>query len=183
MAKRWLTHPKTVASIAPSGPALADKMASLIPAGPGWVLEVGPGTGAITAGLFRAGMRDQVWALEKDPVLAAVFRHAYPSVRLIEGDATHLATIALEKGLLPIKAVVSSLGLLSMPASVVESFAENLSQLLPPGAPWIQYSYGRKSPVPSSVLERGGWVAKAHGTVLANLPPARVWTFVRSPLP
>lgn len=155
-------------------------MASLVPPGPGCVVEVGPGTGAITEGLVRAGLAGQVWALEKDTVLAQVFRRAHPAIGLVVGDATALAEIVAQEHMGPVKAVVSSLGLLSMPAPVVEAIAEAFAEVLPAGAPWIQYSYGRKSPLPRRLREAQGWQAVSHGTVWANLPPAQVWTFVRS---
>ncbi len=180
LARRWLQNPKGVATVAPSGPALADRMASLVPPGPGAVVEIGPGTGAITGGLVRAGLGPQVWALEMDPVLARLFRHAHPEIPLIEGDATRLTTLLAQDGIHSVKAIVSSLGLLSMPSPVVSAIADAFAAALPPDAPWIQYSYGRKSPVPPEILARHGWKATPHGTVLANLPPARVWTFMRS---
>ena len=155
-------------------------MASLVPPGPGCVVEVGPGTGAITEGLIRAGLGDQVWALEKDPVLAQVFHRAHPTIALVVGDATALAHMVTQEHMGPVKAVVSSLGLLNMPAPTVAAIAGAIAAVLPAGAPWIQYSYGRKSPLPRRLREAQGWQAVSHGTVWANLPPAQVWTFVRS---
>lgn len=180
LARRWLKNPRGVASIAPSSPQLADKMAALVPSGPGPVVEIGPGTGAITAGLVRAGLARQVWALEMDPVLVRLFRHAHPGIPVVEGDATQLSLLLAREGVTEIKAIVSSLGLLNMPPAVVDAIADAFAEVLPPGAPWVQYSYGRKPPVPPAVLARGGWKATPHGTVLANLPPARVWTFTRA---
>ena len=47
-------------------------------------------------------------------------------------------------------------------------------ELLPPGAPFIQFSYALVPPIaPEPELfsvERSGWILK-------NLPPARVWVY------
>lgn len=47
-------------------------------------------------------------------------------------------------------------------------------ELLPPGAPFIQFSYALVPPIPAEPelfsIERSGWI-------LRNLPPARVWVY------
>ncbi len=53
------------------------------------VVEVGPGLGTLTSALLEA--QAEVWAVEKDEVLAAYLRTTlapnYPSLHLLEGDA------------------------------------------------------------------------------------------------
>jgi phospholipid N-methyltransferase len=51
----WLRSPRQVGAVAPSGVRLASAMAGEVPPGPGIVLELGGGTGSITAGpaVFR----------------------------------------------------------------------------------------------------------------------------------
>lgn len=49
------------------------------------VLDVGAGSGVITAALACAGGR--VWAIEVDPADAACLRRRLPGVRVVEGDA------------------------------------------------------------------------------------------------
>lgn len=53
------------------------------------VLEIGPGLGVLTRALLEAGA--EVTAIELDRDLAAWVREAYPTVRLIEGDAAKVA--------------------------------------------------------------------------------------------
>ena len=55
-------------------------------------LDLGAGRGALTAALVERGA--DVWAVERDPALAAVLRHRFrstPSVTVVEADARLLA--------------------------------------------------------------------------------------------
>lgn len=68
--------------------------------GPGdRIVEVGPGLGTLTAALLEAGA--EVWAVEKDPGLAAHLRAElaprFPGLRLIEGDAVEHPRAGLEE--------------------------------------------------------------------------------------
>lgn len=63
------------------------------------VVEVGPGLGTLTSALLGAGA--EVWAVEKDPVLAAHLRAtlgADPRLHLTEGDAVELPLAGLPAG-------------------------------------------------------------------------------------
>jgi len=72
--------------------AVVDRIVALAEIGPGTkVLEVGPGPGALTEALLRAGA--EVLAVELDRDVAAFLRERHagnPSFRLIEGDALAL---------------------------------------------------------------------------------------------
>jgi len=50
-----------------------------------WVVEIGPGEGALTAELARRAGR--LLALEVDPVLAAQLRPRFPAAEILEADA------------------------------------------------------------------------------------------------
>lgn len=52
------------------------------------VLEIGPGTGALTEHLVRTGAR--IIAIEKDHRLIGPLRQRFPTVELIEGDALRI---------------------------------------------------------------------------------------------
>ena len=55
--RRWLKNPGQLGAIAPSSARLANAMARQVPrGGSGPVIELGGGTGKITAGLLRAGI-------------------------------------------------------------------------------------------------------------------------------
>lgn len=56
--------------------------------GAGAILEIGPGTGALTARLLGLGL--PVGAVERDRELIPLLRHAFPALDLEEGDARRL---------------------------------------------------------------------------------------------
>lgn len=170
--QRMARNPRAVGAVSPASVALAEKMASLVdPRQPGCVLELGPGTGAITKALLRRGMPpERVLAVEADPTFARLLRARFPGLRVIEGDATDAEHV---EGLGPFSAIISSLPLLNFPNHERVGFVEAMLRLLPPGAPFVQYSYGVRPPLPRSSNLRVALAAK----VWRNLPPARIWIF------
>nr|WP_254447526.1 methyltransferase domain-containing protein [Sphingomonas sp. ID1715] len=138
---------------------------------PGRVLELGPGTGAITKALVRRGLgAERVLAIEADPTFARMLRSRFPRLEVIEGDATDAERL---DQLGPFNGIISSLPLLNFPAHDRIELVLTLLRLIPPGAPFVQYSYGVRPPLPRShELE----VALAE-QVWRNLPPARVWVY------
>jgi phosphatidylethanolamine/phosphatidyl-N-methylethanolamine N-methyltransferase len=99
----WLQKPLRIAAANPSGARLADAIARSIDlARPGPILELGAGTGSLTQGLVRAGCPpERIIALEREPPLVAVLRREFPTIRVIEGDATRIGDIspAMSNGL------------------------------------------------------------------------------------
>ena len=73
-----------------------------------------------------------------------------------------------------IAAIVSSLPLFNRSPANREKLLDQALDLLPPGGPFIQFSYALVPPIPDDptrfTLERTNWV-------VMNLPPARVWCY------
>jgi phosphatidylethanolamine/phosphatidyl-N-methylethanolamine N-methyltransferase len=170
--QRMARNPRAVGAISPASPALAEAMAAQVDFSmPGRVLELGPGTGAITRALIRRGLgSSRVLAIEADPTFARLLRGRFPDLEVIEGDATDAGRI---EALGPFNAIISSLPLLNFPVHERAALVLELLRLLPPGAPFVQYSYGVRPPLPRSADVRVTLVAK----VWRNLPPARIWVF------
>src|SRR5713226_8626504 len=59
------------------------------------LLEIGPGLGALTAELVKRAAR--VCAIEKDARLCEFLRQEFPTLELIEADATKVALPAVDK--------------------------------------------------------------------------------------
>lgn len=165
-------NPRAIGAISPASPALAEAMAAQVDFSiPGRVLELGPGTGAITKALIRRGLGpERVLAIEADEMFATMLRGRFPGLEVIEGDATDAGAIE-RRG--PFNAIISSLPLLNFPAHQRAALVLELLRLLPPGAPFVQYSYGVKPPLPRSADMRVTLADK----VWRNLPPARIWVF------
>ena len=55
-AREWARSPRLAGAVCPSGSALAEAMAARVPAGTGLVVDLGAGTGAVTAALLKKGI-------------------------------------------------------------------------------------------------------------------------------
>ena len=71
--REWFANPQRTGSVAPSSPKLAAAMARWLPSDPeSYVLELGPGTGAVTQALIERGLReDRLVAIENNPETGA----------------------------------------------------------------------------------------------------------------
>jgi phosphatidylethanolamine/phosphatidyl-N-methylethanolamine N-methyltransferase len=162
--------PRTVGAVAPSGPQLARAMAAQIN-GDGPVLELGPGTGAITQAIVARIGQERLTAIEFDSHLAAGVKARFPAVTVIEGDAFDLdRTLGHRK---PFAAILSGLPLLNFSMAERQRLIDGVVARLMPGAPFVQFSYGLHAPV---APPDGHYVTQA-ALALINVPPARVWVY------
>ena len=207
---RWLHSPMHVGSIAPSSRRLADAIARQVPMdSPGWIIELGGGTGVVTAALLRAGLAPgRLVVLERDPLLHKHLVERFPEVHAILGDAAKLADALRPLGIRPpgkaaaakaprgrsrgngsgngangkadesrVAAIVSGLPLLTFPRPLQDEIVRGAFAFLPPGAPFLQFTYGPMSPIPRERFKIEGRVAKR---IIANLPPASIWVYRRA---
>lgn len=174
--RQWLRRPLRIGAVAPSSRELADAMARLVPNPPqGPVVELGGGTGPITAALLGVGIpADQLYVIEREPQLHRHLQLRFPGVHVLNGDAAALTSLLHPLGVRQAAAVVSGLPLLSMKRSVQKAIIEESFAMLAPGAPYIQFTYGLFSPVSRRSF---GVVGRPEAVVLGNLPPARVWVY------
>jgi phosphatidylethanolamine/phosphatidyl-N-methylethanolamine N-methyltransferase len=173
--REWIANPQRTGSVAPSSPQLGAAMARWLPRNPdSYVLELGPGTGAVTDALLKAGLREnRLIAIEHNENLAKHLHKRYRHARIVAGDAWDLDKI-LKEGPHPVEsvgAVISSLPLLNFPKEKADDLARKIRAALEPRGRWVQYSY--------QIIKdrsRGGEHFKlvASQIVWLNLPPARV---------
>lgn len=176
--REWLVNPQRTGAVAPSSPQLAAAMARWLPRdSDSFVLELGPGTGAVTAALLKRGLReDRLVAIEKNPSLAKLLRKRFPRAHIITGDAWELEELLREhpEMIQSVGAVISSLPLLNFPKAEADALAKKIRSVLEPRGRWVQYSYqiikGRSRGADDFRLI-------ASKIVWWNLPPARVHVF------
>lgn len=175
-ARRLLRNPRQVSAVAPSSRFLARAMAQGLGSRTGHVVEFGPGTGQLTRAILAAGVAPGNLSLfELDPDFITHLRRDFPGV-----DVHHLGADRADEVVTPgVGAVVSGLPLLSMPAAVRQAIVAAAFRLLAPGAPFIQFTYGPKPPLPLDCMENLGLRVEAGAKVWLNLPPARVYRFYR----
>jgi phosphatidylethanolamine/phosphatidyl-N-methylethanolamine N-methyltransferase len=176
--REWMVNPQRTGSVAPSSPKLGAAMARWLPRDPeSYVLELGPGTGAVTEALIKRGLReDRLIAIEHNTNLAKHLRKRFPKAHIIAGDAWELDRLMAElpQPVASVGAVISSLPLLNFPHEKAEELAEKIRAVLDPRGRYVQYTYqiGRNR-------TRGANVFKmiASQIVWLNFPPARVSVF------
>jgi phosphatidylethanolamine/phosphatidyl-N-methylethanolamine N-methyltransferase len=176
--RSWMERPLQIGAVQPSGRALARTMASYVdPAAPGPVIEIGPGTGPVTAALLQRGVAaERLVLVEYSPEFCALLRERYPGVRVIEGDAYAIAKTLKELALAPATAVVSSLPLLTRPVEQRLDLLQQCFAVMRADGPYIQFTYATSAPIPS----RGeNYAATPSRRIWLNVPPARVWVYRR----
>ncbi|MCX6894497.1 MAG: methyltransferase domain-containing protein [Verrucomicrobia bacterium] len=173
--QEWLANPLRTGAIAPSSRMLAAAMACWLPTDPdSFVLELGPGTGAVTQALLQRGLReDRLVAIERNPKMAAVLHRRFPRAHIITGDAWHMDTLLRDHAeeIHSVGAVISSLPLLNFPPAEADALEKTICAILQPAGRFVQYSYHLGKPQPRG---NGHFQPVASTIVWRNLPPARV---------
>lgn len=174
--RSWAAKPLTTGAVSPSGRWLARAMAAAVdPAWEGTVVELGPGTGAVTAALLSRGVApERLLAIEYNPDFAEHIRGRFPGLCVTVGDAYQFGDALQRAGIDKVAAVVSSLPLFTQPPLRRRHLLDEAMTALDPGRPFIQFSYALVPPVPA---EAGRWTLDVSGWIVRNLPPARVWTY------
>ena len=180
---QWLKNPLRTAAVAPSSAELAAAMVAELPDDVRRVIELGGGTGAITEALLGAGIReDDLLVLELNEELHAHLHLRFPKVRVVLGDARSLPALASDDGYLdggPADAIVSGLGLLSMPPALQRDILEAAFSCLRPGGVFVQFTYRPAAPVADAVALEMGLQVRRGDFVLRNMPPATVYVYTR----
>lgn len=175
--RSWIEKPLHVGAVMPSGKVLARTIAQYVDtqsAGP--VVELGPGTGAITDAMIAHGVDPKRLVLvEFDPKFCALLRERYPQAAIIQGDAYHLET-TLSSLTEAASAIVSGLPLVTKPMLTRLKLIRDAFARLIPGGPFIQFTYSVVPPIPKSLP---GVQTQASERIWMNLPPARVWVYRR----
>lgn len=172
----WFKNPKNVGAVAPSGPVLSRTMAAIVDVSvEGPIVELGPGTGPVTAALLERGIDPtRLVLVEYDDAFCNTLRTKYPAVRVVQGDAFALGDTLAGHADAPLCAIVSSLPLLNFASEQRQRLIETAMKMLRPRAPFIQFTYGANSPLP---VESHLYETSASKRIWWNLPPARVWTY------
>ena len=180
---QWLKNPARTAAVVPSSRELAAAMLAELPPDARRVIELGGGTGALTRALLAHGIRgDALLVLELNEELHAHLHARFPAVRIEAGDARDLPDIALRTGYLDggsADAIISGLGLLSMPRDTQAAILRAAFACLRPGGRFIQVTYGPQAPVADDVAARLDLVVRRGEFVLRNVPPATVYVYTR----
>jgi len=174
--RSWIEKPLHVGAVMPSGRLLARTMAQYVEVkSEGPVVELGPGTGAITSALIDHGVdQKRLVLVEYNPGFCALLRDRYPQAKVVQGDAYSLRDTLWNVLSVPAAAMVSGLPLVTKPMLTRLKLIRDAFVALAPGAPFVQFTYSVAPPIPKSLP---GVSTEASERIWMNLPPARVWVY------
>ena len=137
--REFVRDPVHTAAIAPSSRGLAEAMVAAVPGvGHPTVVELGPGTGAITAAIQRKlSGRGRHVAIERQPCWASLLQQRFPGVDVVHGDVADLPAILAEHDADAADAVVSGLPW----AAYRGRLAVDLAGALAPSGVFTQFAY------------------------------------------
>ena len=174
--RSWIEKPLHMGAVMPSGKVLARTMAQYVDIkSEGPVVELGPGTGAITNALIEHGVdQKRLVLVEYNPGFCALLRDRYPHAKVVQGDAYALRDSLWNVLTTPASAVVSGLPLVTKPMLTRLKLVRDAFLALAPRAPFVQFTYSVAPPIPKSLP---GVSTEASERIWMNLPPARVWVY------
>lgn len=176
--KSWINSPKAMGAVLPTSNVTAKKMASLIDENTrDAVLELGPGTGAITKAILARGIKpEQLYSVEYSEEFIDDLKEDFKGVNVLHGNAFELDDVLPDLNGEKFNTVISAIPMLCFPVDQRIELLNDLFDRLHPGRPVVQISYGSKSPIPPSfsnyTVEPLDWIAR-------NFPPARLWVYRR----
>jgi phosphatidylethanolamine/phosphatidyl-N-methylethanolamine N-methyltransferase len=174
--RSWMEKPLATGAVMPSGKPLARAMAKCVdPKLEGPVIELGPGTGAVTAALVEHGIEpSRLVLVEFNPTFCRLLRTRYPEATVVQGDAYGIKRLLASLLRQPAAAVVSGLPLFTKPLKFRLRLLADAFTLLAAEAPFVQFTYAIVPPIPRSY---SGAHAQGSERIWLNIPPARVWVY------
>lgn len=182
--RQWLKNPLSIAALSPSGRQLARQMIAELPQNAERVVELGGGTGVFTQALLEHGIVPaELLVVELNEELHQLLMRRFPAVNVVCGDAQELAAIVRDSGFTDgasgVDAVVSGLGMLSIPRATQRAIVTGVFDVLRDGGCFIQFTYGPASPVSRELLNELGLKVERAGVAWLNVPPATVYVYRR----
>ncbi len=184
-----LRRPSTVGAVAPSSQRLASVLSSIVPRdGAPTVVELGPGTGAVSAVIARRlpqGARHL--AVELDPDMVAYLRRTRPGLEVVPGDARELGKLLAEHGVDRADAVICGLPWALFPDGVQTEILGEVSRAIGDTGAFTTFAYLQGMALPAARRFRATLRATfdevlVTATVWRNVPPAFVYV-CRRPRP
>ena len=177
-----LRKPGQIGAVAPSSPSLAGVIASVVPtAGAPVVVELGPGTGAVTTAIdARLDPGARHLAVELDPRMAGFLRQAHPGLEVVEGDAAKLQSLLEERGVEHADAVVSGLPWALFDDVTQASILGQVAAVIGPDGVFATFAYRHGMALAAArrfrrTLHATFAEVQLTPTVWRNMPPAFVY--------
>ena len=156
--RHWLRHPLEIGAFLPSSAAVGRAMAKAVAFDRlGMILELGGGTGAVTASLLEAGCSpERLIGVEREAALAAMLRRRFERLQIVEADACTIDSVLAERGITKLAAVVSSLPIKWFPIASQRTVIAPCLDLAGEDGSFVQLTNALVSPVATSALDLDG---------------------------
>lgn len=179
-----LRNPRSVGAIVPSSSRLARHMVrDIAPASR--IVELGPGTGAITREIIRrAGAAGRLLAVDTNDSFVERIRRGWPQVDCVCASAETLPELTAELGWTEVDHIVSGLPFATLPTGTTRLILDGVRDTLRVGGTFTTFQYVHAYRLPPAVAFRRELSARLGSLplshlVVRNVPPARVLTWRR----
>jgi len=177
-------NPRSVGAIMPSSVSLARGMVREIePASR--VVELGPGTGAITRAVVRrVGAAGRVLAVDTNPTFVERIQRAWPEITCVCASAEALPRLVGDLGWADVDHIVSGLPFATLPSAITLRILDGVREVLRAGGTFTTFQYVHAFRMPSASAFRRELSSRLGSEpqsqfVVRNVPPARVLTWHR----
>lgn len=179
--RRFLDSPRGVGSLVPSSGRLAAAMTAdiQVPAGRS-VIELGPGTGAITGPLLaRLDDPGQYIGVERDSAFVQLLGQRFPEADIRHDTAEHMEGLLREGAIAPPRYIISGIPFAGLHFLQQYRMISALRRVLPEDAEFRMFQYVHAWGLPAAVrfrrrMDQCFRAPAVPRCVLANLPPALV---------
>jgi phosphatidylethanolamine/phosphatidyl-N-methylethanolamine N-methyltransferase len=177
-----LRAPGTVGAVSPSSPQLAAVLSSIVPrTGTPTVVELGPGTGAVSAVIAQrlpAGSRHL--AVELDGDMVAYLQRTRPELEVVQGDARNLSALLAERGVEHADAVICGLPWALFDDATQQAVLRELSRAIGDTGAFTTFAYLHGMTLGAArqfrrTLRGSFEEVLVSATVWRNVPPAFVY--------
>lgn len=185
-----LRSPGKVGALFPSSAPLAALLAAVAPrTGAPVVVELGPGTGAVTGIIdTRLPPAARHIAVELDPGMCRYLERVHPGLEVVEGDAAKLAMLLAERDVEQVDAVLSGLPWALFDDELQRSILDQVAAVIGPTGAFTTFAYTSGMVLPAArrfrrVLRETFDEVVVTATVWRNIPPAFAYVCRRPRIP
>ncbi len=182
-AIRFLQNPRSVGAFLPSGRALGRKMADAVD----WqqtrtVLEIGPGSGALTAEFLPRVQQDcRFMAVEISHDFASFLQSRFSGLEVVRDTVENLPRILRQRGIHQVDAIISGLPWANFMREEQDRCMKAIKSGLAPAGVFVTYSYLQSLTLPRGRrllrrLKDNFTYVRRSKPVWSNVPPAVYFT-------
>lgn len=184
--KHFVSRPGEVGAVSASSEALASVMTARAGVrGASSVLELGPGTGAITRCIeTQRSESSDFFAIEMNSEFVSFFQERFPHLRIVQGSASDATRHLSEAGMGCCDAIVSSLPFASFEGGTQDAILSEVLEALTDEGRFVTFTYLHSCYLPAGrhfrekLFQRFGHV-DVSPIVWKSLPPAYVYCAVK----